>query len=200
MTDNRFAGRPPGLSSRVRPVPGAPGQTWCSPTGTTVTLPLIVDLVEIGDDGWVTWSVEAAVGLKDDRPVLLRICIEAGESLPDGLDTLELQRSFRWNTPVEIVTRMVPNLVERGSDPFHFDYPRDGYPDVTQPRPGHRLTHEFLVDVARNYLSAEPPYAKTLAAHYNVTPRTVVSWVEKARQRGILEGGTKGRKDRTIQT
>ena len=40
---------------------------------------------------------------------------------------------------------------------------------------------------------------KEAAERYNVTPRTIVSWVEKARKLGILEGGAKGRKDRMLQ-
>ena len=127
------------------------------------------------------------------------ICINAGASSPEGLDTLNLQRNFRCNTPVEIVTGMVPRVIESGSDPFHFDYPHEGFPGVTQPRPGHRLTRDSLVDAAREYLAAESPYAQSLAERYNVTPRTIVSWVEKARKLGILEGGAKGRKDRMLQ-
>lgn len=195
MGDDGFAGRPPGRSSRVRPETGVPAQTWLSPSGTPVQLPAIVDLVEIDDAGQLNWSVEATIGLRDDQPVLLRICIEAGENAPHGLDTMDLQHHFRWNTPVEIVTRLLPHIIEQGGDPYDVDYPQVSFPEVTRPRPGHRLTNEFLVDVARDYLAAESPYAETLARRYNVAPRTIVSWVEKARRRGLLEGGTKGRKD-----
>lgn len=142
--------------------------------------------------------MEATVGLVDGEPALLRMCVESGEHF--RLDTLLLQQRFRWNTPVEIVTRIVPHIIETGGDPFDFDYPHEGYPGVTVPRPGHRLTREFLLDVARDYLAAESPYAQTLAERYNVTPRTVVSWVEKAREQGILQGGAKGRKDRNLKT
>lgn len=197
--ERRFAGRPIGLSSRLQREPATPEQIWLSPSGTPVKLPVVVDLVDINEAGQVNWSVEAAVGLRNGQPSLLRICIAAGEHAPSGLDTLLLQEQFRWNTPLEIVTRIVPRIIERGGDPYEIDYPHEGFPDVSQPRPGHRLTSEFLTDVARDYLMAEPPYAQTLAQHYNVSPRTVVSWIEKARQRGILEGGAKGRKDRTLK-
>jgi len=94
---------------------------------------------------------------------------------------------------------MVPRIIESGCYPYDFDYPHQGFPGVTQTRPGHRLTPEFLTDIARDYLTAEPPYAQTLAQRYNVAPRTVVSWVEKARQHGFLKGGTRGRKDRALR-
>ena len=36
-------------------------------------------------------------------------------------------------------------------------------------------------------------YARTIAAERNVSQRTVVSWIEKARARGILSATTAGR-------
>ena len=43
-----------------------------------------------------------------------------------------------------------------------------------------------LSTVAREYLVRGRGYATSLAREYYVTPRTVVSWVEKARTRGLL--------------
>ena len=44
----------------------------------------------------------------------------------------------------------------------------------------------FPTTIARDYLARGPGYTTSLARQYFVTPRTVVSWVEKARARGIL--------------
>lgn len=131
-----------------------------------------------------TGLTRSAIASAPTRPALLRMCLEAGDHYPTGLDTLELQQHFRWNTPVEIVTRMIPPIIERGDNPYDLDYPHSGFPDITTPRPGHRLTREFLVDIARDYLTADPPYANTLARRYNVTPRTVVSWVREGSAAG----------------
>jgi len=193
-----FPGRPIGRSSRARPDPTTPQQIWISPGGTPVPLPLIIDIIELDPDGQLNWSVQATVGLRQDQPALLDVCIRAGEGLDGGLDTLELQQHFRWNTPMDIVTRLLPRLIDDGQDPFTTDLPTNDYPEVTQPRPGPRLTREFLTDIAREYLTAERPYPHTMAAHHGVTPRTIVSWIEKARKLGILKPGQRGKKNRRL--
>ena len=38
----------------------------------------------------------------------------------NGLDLTTLQQKFRWATPLEVVTRMVPALLESGEDPYTF--------------------------------------------------------------------------------
>lgn len=48
------------------------------------------------------------------------------------------------------------------------------------------LSDEFLTTIAREYLVRGRGYAASLAEEYFATPRTVVSWIEKARARGIL--------------
>ena len=66
--------------------------------------------------------------------------------------------------------------------------PITGFPAVAiqpQRRKGN-LTDEFLTAIAREYLARGRGYAASLAREYFVTPRTVVSWVEKARARGLL--------------
>lgn len=197
LTGYRFTDRPVGLSSRVRRDTGRPQQTWTSPCGVTLTLPMIVDLVCMGPSNRRHWSAEARVGLVDGRPELLAMLLETGNDAPAGLEVEQLQVNFRWNTPLEIVTRMVPRIIARGGDPYEFEFPSEGFPGVSQPRPGHRLTEEFLTDIARDYLTAEAPYATTMAQRYNVSPRTVVSWIEKARQRGVLTGSRRASADLT---
>ncbi len=49
-----------------------------------------------------------------------------------------------------------------------------------------RLTAGFLEAVAHEYLTIGRGYARAIAAERGVTERAVVSWVEKARRRGIL--------------
>lgn len=105
-----------------------------------------------------------------------------------GLDLVELQRDFRWASPLAVVTGILPELLAAGSDPFLVDLPIDGFPAVAvQPvRRRGVLTDEFLTTIAREYLVRGRGYATSLAREYFVTPRTVVSWVEKARARGLL--------------
>ena len=55
-----------------------------------------------------------------------------------------------------------------------------------------RLTDAFLEVIAVRYLRLGRGYAKAIAAERNVSPRTVVSWIEKARERGILTGTSPG--------
>jgi transposase-like protein len=64
---------------------------------------------------------------------------------------------------------------------------------VSRPCPQRRLSSEFLEDIAREYLTLGPGYSRTLSISYQVSPRTVVSWVEKARSRGILSPAQPGR-------
>lgn len=107
---------------------------------------------------------------------------------PAGLDLTTLQRDFRWVSPLTAVTGILPRLVASGSDPFTLDLPVSGFPAAAiQPlRRRGILTDEFLLTIAREYLARGRGYAASLAHEYFVTPRTVVSWVEKARARGIL--------------
>jgi hypothetical protein len=55
-----------------------------------------------------------------------------------------------------------------------------------------RLTDEFLIEIATRYVMHGRGYAKAIAAQRNVSTRTVISWVEKARARGILTATTPG--------
>jgi transposase-like protein len=162
-----------------------------------VDLPVIVDWVEVdkatGDE---IVRVEARVDLVHDEPAIVKMSLSA----PDGLDLPTLQRDFRWNSPLTVVTAILPRLIAAGSDPSAADIPVDGFPAVAI-QPSRRkgiLSDEFLTTIAREYLARGRGYATSLAEEYVVTPRTVVSWVEKARERGLLSappsrGATGGR-------
>ena len=135
-------------------------------------------------DGSVVWSFTATVDLRDGEPRLVRVVVEGR----GGLDHGRLQREFRWASPLEVVRRAVPALLERGIDPFTYHYPSEGFPEAAELEVdrGWRLTDAFLEEIARRYLDLGRGYARTIAAERAVTPRTAVSWVEKARRRGIL--------------
>jgi transposase-like protein len=49
-----------------------------------------------------------------------------------------------------------------------------------------RLTDEFLEGIVKAYLESGRGYAKKIAVIRGVSERTVVSWIQKARERGIL--------------
>ena len=172
-----------GVSSRFVRADG-PRHLWT--TGqVTVDLPVIVDWVRTDPvTGDAVVSVEARVDLIDGEPQVVQMSLVA----PAGLDLAVLQREFRWASPLTAVTGILPRLIAAGSDPFAVDLPVTGFPAVAvQPLLRRRiLTDEFLTTIAREYLARGRGYAASLAQEYFVTPRTVVSWVEKARTRGIL--------------
>jgi hypothetical protein len=130
------------------------------------------------------WIVEVWIGLVEGAPALVRM----DARFPVGVDPHRLQREFRWASPLEIVTVGVPSLLDRGIDPFEVDLPTTGFPDAARlDRPANaRLSDEFLEEISADYLRIGRGYAKAIAAERRVSPRTVVSWVEKARRRGIL--------------
>ncbi|MFM2077644.1 MAG: hypothetical protein RJA49_1534, partial [Actinomycetota bacterium] len=180
--------RPAGVSSRVRPRRGE-RHPWTAPNGTVVDLPVVVDIRETdGETGTTVWKVEATIDCIDGRPALVALHLDAGRAL----DTEALQREFRWATPVEIATTTIPELLAVGIDPFRYHYPLDGYPEAAQVglAAPTRLTDEFLTEIAHRYVMLGRGYARTIALQRNVSPRTVVSWIEKARRRGILTATT----------
>lgn len=175
--------RPDGVSSRFRRAKG-PRHLWS--TGTkTIDLPVIVDWVNVDPGtGEETVRIEARVDLIGDQPEIVEMSLAAR----DGLDLVSLQRDFQWASPLSAVTGILPRLIDAGSDPFAVDLPVTGFPAVAiqpQRRRG-VLSDEFLTTIAREYLARGRGYAASLAEEYFVAPRTVVSWVEKARARGIL--------------
>lgn len=181
--------RPVGVSSRLRRVPGA-RRPWTSPDGQVVELPLALDVVSMSATGALEWRVDAVVDRVDGAPALTSVTVQSA----GGLDARHMQTTFRWATPLDVIGTTVPELLAADRDPFANDYAVQGYPDAAEIRraPGRRLTDAFLEDVAQRYLAAGRGYAATLAEAYQVSPRTVVSWVEKARARGILTATTPG--------
>jgi len=162
-----------------------------------VDLPVIVDWIEVDEaTGEEVVRIEARVDLVHDKPAIVKMSLSA----PDGLDLTALQRDFRWNSPLTVVTGILPRIIAAGTDPGSVDIPVNGFPAVAiQPlRRRCVLSDEFLNTIAREYLARGRGYAASLAEEYFVTPRTVVSWVEKARVRGLLSapparGATGGR-------
>lgn len=180
----------PGITSRIRPGRGST-HVWRIDVERTFTLPVIVDHMSVDPEtDEVEWHIEATVDLIDDELAVTELRVVA----PRGLDLTRMQREFLWATPVNIIGRGVPHLLEKGIDPFDYDLPVAGFPqaaDLGQPV-NERLTEEFLEDIAREYLAHGRGYAKAMAAERHVSPRTAVSWVEKARRRGILTSVPKG--------
>lgn len=175
--------RTTGISSRVTQAAG-PRHRW-EVQGVAIDLPIVVDWVWVEPStGEERVRIEATIDLVGDSPAVVVMSFVA----PDGLDTLELQREFRWNTPLEVVTGMLPRLLLDGVDPYTIDLPVTGFPAAAiQPMRRRRyLSDEFLETIAREYLVRGRGYAASLAGEYFVSPRTVVSWVEKARARGML--------------
>lgn len=188
--------RPAGTSSRVRLARG-PRTTWVAQNGQTVRLPLIVDHVNIDpESGECTWCIEARVDLVDDMPHLT----DTRLSGKPCLDPVHLQRFFRWATPVEIVRLAVPRLLASGIDPYTHEFPTDGYPDAAAiiKNATNALSDDFLEQIAGEYVVIGHGYARTIARQRGVSERTVVSWVQKARERGILAQTTPGRRTREV--
>jgi hypothetical protein len=163
----------------------------------TLDLPVILDFV-IHDrqTGSLLSITEATIDLIDGTPALVRVSVDA----PGGIDLTWTQRAFRWSGPIEVVTRTVPAMIRAGRDPFLAEFPVRDLPAVTRPAPHRQLSAEFLEDVAREYLTLGPGYAGALASAYQVSPRTVVSWIEKARRRGILTPTQPGRYGGQLQS
>ncbi|MGA9148061.1 MAG: hypothetical protein WBZ04_10920, partial [Candidatus Nanopelagicales bacterium] len=179
-----FAGRRPGVSSRLRPAAG-PKTSWYPEPNVVLDLPVLLDLVEIAEDGSLpVWWVAAKVDCRDGVLVVTQL----GLGSDQGLDLLRLQREFRWLTPIDIVTRIVPRLLRDGVNPFDYDFPSTGYPEVSTfgKTQGRRLSDEFLEDIAREYLLLGRGHLSKMATTHHVSERTVASWIQKARARGIL--------------
>ena len=180
----RFSQRPTGTSSKLTRLRGA-SEAWLAPNGQVVELPVEVDLVhkeEINNS--VVWVVVAKIALVNEAPSLVSLKMEGSPRL----DPEHLQRFFRWRTPLEIVLHTVPQLIAKGVDPYSYDYATTGYPEAAfYDRPlNKRLSDEFLQTIAQMYSSIGRGYACAIAGEYGVSRRTVVSWVEKARKRGLL--------------
>jgi hypothetical protein len=159
------------------------------------SLPVVVDHMYVDPETTeIGWHIEATIDLVEGEPRLTRMDAWS----PGGLDPTRMQREFRWASPLDVITRGVPVMLERGIDPFDFDLPVTGFPESAAlgRTSNEQLTDAFLEDIAREYLIIGRGYAKAMAADRHVSSRTVVSWVEKARRRGILtrvpQGGVGG--------
>lgn len=178
-------------SSRLRRLAG-PHRHWRADNGCEVELPVCLELVQRDSvTGRIAWKVEATIRLVRNAPALTRMMVTAAA----GIDPVYIQRFFRWATPLDVVRQTVPALIAKGRDPYAHDYAVDGYPDAADINarltPGRR-TDEFLEEVARQYLAIGRGYAQAIAGQRQVSQRTVVNWIQKARQRGILSTVPKG--------
>lgn len=168
----------------MRPAPGRK-RIWRIRDGVSLPLPVIVDHMSTDPEtGELEWLIEATIDLVRGEPALVHMVA----SMPSGMDPHQMQREFRWASPLEIVRVGVPELIQRGVDPFSFDLPVTGFPQAAHlRRPSNaQLSEGFLEEIAREYLELGRGYARVIAAERQVSERTVVSWVEKARRRGIL--------------
>ena len=154
-------------------------RVWTAPNGTTVVLPLrILAWEDHPITGERSWTVNAVVDLLGGKPLLTSLEIHAD----DGLQEERLQNEFRWSTAREIVTHWIPEQLELGNDPLAMEPPTKW--SLVEGR--YNLTDEFLDQVAQEYQRHGRGYAKAMASDYATTERTIRSWVQKARERGIL--------------
>jgi hypothetical protein len=158
---------------------------WQATSTAQFPLPVIVDHMCIDPQTRELISlIEATIDLVDGSPALIRMDTHS----PGGINPHWMQREFRWASPLEVISLGVPELLLRGVDPFAIDLPITGFPEAANfSRPSNEaLSDEFLEGIAREYLAIGRGYAKAMSAERKVSERTVVSWVEKARHRGIL--------------
>jgi len=197
-TDIDLSQRPSGFSSRVRLGIGRRNK-WVAWNGQVISLPLTVDHVNIDPvSGECIWYIEAHIDLIADKPELIDIQLRGNPNL----DTIRLQRFFRWATPLDIVRRTIPSLLAKGVNPFEYEYATDGYPDAAEidRKLTKTLSNDFLKEVARQYVEIGRGYAHVIAQQRGVSERTVVSWVQKARKRGFLAETTSGRRTYDVLT
>jgi hypothetical protein len=176
--------RPRGTSSRLRRINGKK-ETWTAANGQRIEFPLILDLMHINEaTGQQDWLIEAELQVVDNQPAIISMRVNAKR----GLNPAKLQRFFRWATPLDVISVTVPQLLASGKDPFAHEFATDGYPDAAHlgRKFNSQLSEKFLEEVSRKYLKIGRGYAKEIARIHGVSERTVVSWIEKARKRGVL--------------
>jgi hypothetical protein len=173
-----------GVTSRIHRAAGDV-HVWRIDADHSFPLPVVVDLLNVDPETHdLVWRIAATVDLVDGRPAVTYLEVASSQ----GLDITRLQREFRWATPLDIVGILVPRLLANGIDPFDYAVPVSGFPaaaDVRR-RSSAQLSDEFLREIAAEYLAHGRGYAAAAAERRQVSPRTVASWIEKARQRGIL--------------
>ena len=159
-------------------------RAWTAPNGAAVVLPVEVRYWETDDlTGEITGSLTARVELVDGCPQLVKIAFEA----PEGAIEPRLQGDFRWSSPREIVEIWMADVIAAGSDPLTEPVPIQFWAP-----PGRQdLTPGFLEEIAEQYHELGYGYANILARKYATTPRTVRSWVDRAKKIGIITRKTK---------
>jgi hypothetical protein len=173
-----------GTTSRLLRL-GAAQHEWKLPFGGYLPFPLLLDIQHVDEDTkCLDWRVEAHLDLVNGEPAVTAFHIVNAK----GIDLGHMQAFFRWQTPLDVVRILVPELVRLGKDPFRHEYPVDGYPDAATltSHPLTPLSDEFLHEIVRQYRTLGRGYAPIIAKQRGVSRRTVVSWIEKARRRGIL--------------
>jgi len=178
--------------STLSPVPGRT-YIWQAPNGQEVQLPVKLELIwENAQTHQLIFKSTATIGFVQNEPVIL----ELTTSSPFGLDLKALQNHFRWRSPLDVITILVPKLMEKGIDPYSYKYPVEGFPDcvdiMDSQSKTNRLSDQFLEELAVEYLKSGRGYASQIAKIRGVSERTVVSWVEKARDRNILTRVNRG--------
>lgn len=178
--------RPTGVSSRVHRTK-ASAAPWTAANGQQLKFPIIVDIGEVDSATHTAqWLVEATVDLIDHEPTLVDIRFQNQR----GINPISMSRDFRWGSPVEIVRRILPELLEQGIDIWSHNLPLQPLTELGDTQG--RLTDEFLRSIAHQYLELGPDYARIISLERGVSSRTVVGWIQKARKRGILSGTTRG--------
>lgn len=185
MSNAAQAMRAAGISSRARKITPQTG-TWRAGNGIEVPMPISIDILENDGMGRLLWQVDVLVDVDAHGELQLTHAQFQAES---GLDLRKLQLHFRWQTPIDIVQNLIPRLMAQGSDFEAAELPLDDFPDAV--RAGKRiyndLTDEFLAQVVWHKRTMGKGYAKNLAEARGVPVRTVISWMEKAKKRGLLQ-------------
>ena len=73
-----------------------------------VDLPVVVDWVSADTAGCDNLRIVATIDLVDATPQIVEMTFQA----PTGLDPTALQRDFRWASPLEVVTGLMPALLD----------------------------------------------------------------------------------------
>jgi hypothetical protein len=155
-------------------------RAWKAPNGQRVVLPVVLTAWEEDDfTGETIATVTAKVDLVDGRPQTVNVMVDA----PEGLDTDGIQRHFRWATPADVVRVWMPDVMARGGDPMTEQPPSNWWTASER----QELTVAFLEEIAKEYVELGYGYANVLASKYETTPRTVRSWVDKAKRAGIVD-------------
>jgi hypothetical protein len=181
-----FESRPSGITSRAHRATGSKN-AWIAPNGEIVPLPVIIDIAEIDKKSRnAVWLVEATVQLVNHEPQLTKITFE--NTL--GIDPVAMSRDFRWGSPLELVRRVLPDLLRQGIDIWKHDLPLHPLTDFGSNNG--RLSDDFLREISKQYLQLGGDYSRIIAAERGVSARTVIGWIQKARDRGLLSPTSRG--------